>query len=218
MLIILEGSDASGKSTQFSLLCRALDSLGKDYTRLLFPQYENPSSTLVRMYLSGEFGKKPTDVNPYAASTFYAVDRYASMKQSWGELHKQGKLLVADRYTTSNAIHQASKLPEDEREGFFNWLFDFEYNLLELPKPDMVIFLDMPFEYSQQLLKKRDTTTAETRDIHEQDTEFLKSSYQTACLAAEKCGWQRVNCIENGQIRSIENIHSQIFDLVRSIL
>ena len=125
-LIVLEGTDGSGKSTQFSRLCRRMEEAGAPFHRIVFPQYQEPSSALVRMYLGGEFGSHPSDVNPYAASTFYAVDRYASYKKVWGEDYRAGKRILSDRYTTSNAVHQTGKLPEEEWEGFLRWLFDFE--------------------------------------------------------------------------------------------
>ena len=143
-LIVFEGTDGSGKSTQFKLLCQRLDQEGVPFRRLVFPQYQEPSSALLRMYLNGEFGSHPSDVNPYAASTFYAVDRYASWKKVWGDYYQAGGLVLSDRYTTSNAVHQASKLPEDQWEGFFQWLFDFECSKLGLPFPDQVFYLDMP--------------------------------------------------------------------------
>ena len=143
-LIVFEGTDGSGKSTQFRMLCERMEREGRPFRRLIFPQYQEPSSALLKMYLNGEFGSHPSDVNPYAASTFYAVDRYASWKKVWGDYYRGGGLVLSDRYTTSNAVHQASKLPEAEWEGFFRWLFDFECGKLGLPLPDLVVYLDMP--------------------------------------------------------------------------
>ena len=154
-LVVIEGLDGSGKSTQLDLLYENLKKHGIECRAVSFPDYDNPSSTLVKMYLNGNFGTNPNDVNAYAASVFYTVDRYASYKAKWGEYYKNGGTVVSGRYTTSNAVHQASKLNEDKWEDFLSWLYDFEYNKIGIPKPDKVIFLDMPVEVSQKLLTKR---------------------------------------------------------------
>ena len=206
-IIIIEGTDASGKSTQLKALCEYLTAAGKDYKTVTFPRYSEDSSVLVRMYLNGEFGSNAGDVNAYAASTFFAVDRFASYKTDWKEYYENGGILIFDRYTTSNAIHQAAKLPEGEREAFFNWLFDFEYNLLTLPAPDFVFFLDMPPEYAARLLRDRE---GKVIDIHEKDDDFRRQSYNSACLASQLFGWQRISCVADGNIKSIEEIHREI--------
>ena len=126
-LIVFEGTDGSGKATQTALLCRYLEGAGVPYRKITFPRYGQPSAAMVQAYLGGELGKHPGDVNAYAATLFYAVDRYASYKQDWGGFYENGGLIVADRYTTSNAVHQASKLPDGERETYLDWLFDLEY-------------------------------------------------------------------------------------------
>ncbi len=180
-LIVFEGTDGSGKSTQFQRLCSRLEEEGTEFRRLVFPQYDKPSSALLRMYLKGEFGTRPSDVNPYAASTFYAVDRYASWKQVWGEYHRGGGLVLADRYTTSNAVHQACKLPEEEWDGFFQWLSDFEFVKLGLPVPNLVFYLDMPTERAVALLRSREAATHTSADIHEVDTAYLALCRRTAC-------------------------------------
>lgn len=218
-LIVFEGTDGSGKSTQFKLLCDRLQNQGTPFRRLVFPQYEEPSSALIRMYLGGEFGSRPSDVNPYAASTFYAVDRYAAWKKSWGADHAAGGLILSDRYTTSNAVHQGGKLSETEQPAFFDWLFDFEYRKLGLPQPDIVIYLDMPTEQSVRLLRSRESTTHTKGDIHEVDTEYLSLCRQTALRAAKHYGWYRVSCVdEQGSIRPAEDIHREIWDvLLKSI-
>ena len=131
-LIVIEGTDGSGKSTQFRLLTQRLENENIAFQKIVFPQYSEPSSALIRMYLGGEFGTNPSDVNAYAASSFYAIDRYASYKKIWGQWYEQGGLVVCDRYTTSNAVHQASKEPEDRRQEFLKWLYDFEYDRLGL--------------------------------------------------------------------------------------
>ena len=161
-LIVIEGTDGSGKSTQFARLCRRAEHEGIAFQRLVFPQYQEESSALLRMYLNGEFGRKPGDVNAYAASSFYAVDRYASWKKVWQGYYEAGGLVLADRYTTSNAVHQSSKVPPEERPAFFQWLFDFEYGRLGLPEPDLVLYLDMPTERAVDMLRQRE------RDTHTQ--------------------------------------------------
>ncbi len=219
-LIVLEGTDGSGKSTQFRLLCDRLQSEGRDFQKLVFPQYSEPSSALLRMYLGGEFGSHPSDVNAYAASVFFAVDRYAAWKKVWGKGYEAGGLILSDRYTTSNAVHQGSKLPAGEQRAFFDWLFDFEYNKLSLPAPDVVIYLDMPTGESVKLLRARESATHTKGDIHEVDEDYLASCRETAQLAAKHCGWRRVSCVdEGGQVRPIEEIHREIWDIVsKSIL
>ena len=218
-LIVFEGTDGSGKSTQFARLCRRLEQEGKTFQRLIFPQYDKPSSALLRMYLNGEFGSHPEDVNPYAASTFYAVDRYASWKQGWGESYRQGGLVLSDRYTTSNAVHQASKKPEQERAAFFAWLADFEYNKLGLPRPDMVIYLDMPTEKAVENLRRRESATHTQGDIHEVDTAYLAQCHETADQAADYYGWQRVACVDReGTLRTVEDLHEEIWKIVSEVL
>ena len=218
-LIVFEGTDGSGKSTQFRLLCQRLQDRGTRFQKLVFPQYSEPSSALLRMYLAGEFGSHPSDVNPYAASTFYAVDRYAAWKKVWGEYYEAGGLVLSDRYTTSNAVHQGGKLEEKDQPAFFDWLFDFEYRKLGLPQPDMVVYLDMPTEQSVRLLRSRESQTHTKGDIHEVDTAYLALCRQTALRASEHYGWYRVSCVdEGGNIRPVEDIHAQIWGALEGLL
>ena len=215
-LIVFEGTDGSGKSTQFQRLCARLEEEGIPFQKLVFPQYSEPSSALIRMYLGGEFGSRPTDVNAYAASAFYAVDRYASWKKVWGEYYEKGGLILADRYVTSNAVHQASKVPEEEREGFFRWLEEFECDKLGLPKADLVLYMDMPTERAVELLRSRENATQTHADIHEVDTDYLKTCRSTALAAAEFYGWQRVSCVDGeGTLRPMEEIGDEIWNRVR---
>ncbi len=209
-LVVFEGVDGSGKSTQYRRLCLRLQGEGREFRSLVFPQYEEPSSALIRMYLAGEFGDKPSDVNAYAASAFFAVDRYASYKKSWGAFYEAGGLIVTDRYTTSNAVHQASKLPAEEREDYLRWLFDFEYEKLGLPKPDLVLFCDVDLSVSLQHLRSREALTHTRADIHERDDEYLAASIEAARQAAGLCGWRRLNCGAGGQLRSVEEIGAEI--------
>ena len=213
-LIVIEGLDGSGKSTQLELLKANLEKLNIDCKSVSFPDYENPSSTLVKMYLGGEFGKKPDDVNAYAASVFYTVDRYASYKSVWGEYYYNGGTVVSGRYTTSNAVHQASKLEESRWEDFLSWLYDFEYNKIGIPKPDKVIFLDMPIEVSQKLLSKRYEGDNSKRDIHESDTEYLDRCRKAALFTANYSGWEIIPCSENNEARTIEEIANDVLNSV----
>lgn len=216
-LIVIEGLDGCGKSTQLELLPKALAKKGIDVKSVSFPDYESNSSALVKMYLSGEFGNTPGDVNAYAASCFYAVDRFASFKKNWGEFYGNGGTVIAGRYTTSNAVHQASKLDSGEWEGFLSWLYDFEYNKIGIPKPDMVIFLDMPTEVSQKLLSGRYSGDEAKKDIHERDVNYLNHCRKAALFTAEFSGWQVVNCAKNGNARSIEDIHNEILAKVLTL-
>ena len=217
-LIVFEGTDGSGKSTQFALLTKRLQAIGKEFRTMVFPQYSEPSSSLIRMYLGGEFGSRPSDVNAYAASTFYAVDRFASYRKVWGQYYKDGGIMLSDRYTTSNAVHQGSKIEGEERKDFFAWLYDFEYGKMELPKPDLVIYLDVPTELTGQLMRKREAATNTNADIHEQHMDYLKLCRSTGLEAAEFYGWNIIHCAKDGKMRSIEDIHNEIFALVQSCL
>lgn len=218
-LIVFEGTDGSGKSTQFQALCRRVTQSGRDYQKLVFPQYKEPSSALIRMYLAGEFGTHPQDVNPYAASAFYAVDRYASLKKVWGEYYEQGGLVLTDRYTTSNAVHQAVKCAPQEREAFLRWLDDFEHDKLGLPRPDLVLYLDMPTERAVELLRRREAATHTKADIHELDAGYLAACRDSALQAAQLLGWKVIPCVNaQGEVRSVEEIHEEIWSLAAPVL
>jgi dTMP kinase len=217
-LIVIEGTDGSGKSTQFKKLTERVTAEGIEFQKLVFPQYSEPSSALIRMYLGGEFGSSPADVNAYAASAFYAVDRYASYKQDWGKWYEDGGLIVSDRYTTSNAVHQASKEQGQAQEEFLKWLYEFEYDKLGLPRPDLTIYLDVPTDFTEKLLRSREAATNTTADIHEQDTAYLATCRRTGRAAAKYYGWTVVNCVQNGNMRSIEDIHEEIYRYVRQCL
>ena len=217
-LIVFEGTDGSGKSTQFQKLCDRLDGMGRGYRRLVFPQYDQPSSALIRMYLGGEFGTHPQDVSPYAASAFYAVDRYASWRKVWGEDYQNGGLILADRYTTSNAVHQASKLLPGERKVFLEWLFDLEYGKLGLPEPDLVIYLDMPTEITEKMMRQREAATGTHADIHEQDEAYLKSCRDAAREIVRDCGWTVIRCARDDEPRTVEDIHDEVYRTVRALL
>ncbi len=213
-LIVIEGLDGSGKSTQLELLEKNLRLKGLDCKSVSFPDYDNPSSTLVKMYLKGDFGKKPDDVNAYAASVFYTVDRYASFKANWGEYYNTGGTVIAGRYTTSNAVHQCSKLPEDKWEDFLEWLYDFEYNKINIPKPDKVIFLDMPTSVSQKLLTGRYKGDETKKDIHESDLEYLEKCRKAAVFTAGYSNWEIIPCSKNSEPRAIEDIAQDVLNSV----
>lgn len=217
-LIVLEGTDGSGKSTQFALLTQRLTREGKAFQKLVFPQYQEESSALIRMYLDGEFGDKPSDVNAYAASAFYAVDRYASFKKSWGQWYENGGLVLSDRYTTSNAVHQASKEPPERREEFLAWLYEFEYDRLGLPRPDLTIYLDVPTADTQRLMRSREAATGTHADIHEKDLAYLRACRETGRAAAAFYGWTVIDCVRDGKMRSIADIHEEIYRHVAACL
>lgn len=214
-LIVFEGTDGSGKSTQFKLACEGLQQAGRDFRTCVYPQYGEESSALVRMYLGGEFGSRPSDVNAYAAASFFAVDRYAGYKKHWGKYYEDGGLMVLDRYTTSNAVHQASKMPPEEREEFFRWLGRFEYDELGLPRPDLVIWLDMPIHMAVANLRRRESDTHTHADIHEVDNVYLSACRDAAAQAAAFYGWHRVSCVDSeGRLRTVEDLHGETMSLI----
>ena len=217
-LIVFEGTDGSGKATQSRLLCQHLTREGIPFRNIDFPRYGKPSAAMVQEYLDGNLGKKPGDVNAYAASLFYAMDRYASYKQDWGGFYEAGGLVIADRYTTSNAVHQASKLPEGERKAYLDWLFDLEYRLLGLPEPDLVLYLDMPTEITERMMRSREQATGTHADIHEQDEAYLKNCRANAREIVKDCGWTVIRCAAEGEPRTPEDIHGQVYRTVRKLL
>ncbi len=217
-LIVLEGLDGSGKATQAKLLAEHLAGLGLPVKEITFPDYASDSSALVKMYLAGQFGDRPDDVNAYAASSFYAVDRYASYKTSWGQFYEQGGVVIADRYTTSNAVHQCSKLPPEQWEEYLHWLFDYEFRLLGLPAPDRVIYLQVDPAVSQKLMTGRYHGDESKKDVHEKDTEYLARSRRAAEFCAAHLGWQTVHCTKDGQMRSILEIQTRVQALAQEIL
>lgn len=211
-LIVIEGLDGSGKATQAKLLYDSLRYQGKDVRQVSFPDYDSDSSALVKMYLAGDFGSDPVDVNAYAASTFFAVDRYASFKKNWREFYENGGVVIADRYTTSNAVHQCSKLPETEWEGFLDWLFHFEYDLLGIPAPDRVFYLQTAPGVNQKLLDQRYHGDEQKKDIHERNTDYLAHSRAAAEFCAKKLGWTTIHCVRDGAMRGIQEIHEELLD------
>lgn len=213
-LIVIEGLDGSGKATQAQKLFEKLKDQGKQVIKVSFPDYNSNSSALVKMYLNGEFGSDPNQVNPYAASSFYAIDRFASYTKNWKNFYLDGGTVIADRYTTSNAIHQCAKLPKEQWKDFINWLFHYEYELLGVPKPYRTLYLRVDPEVSQKLMTKRYQGNEERKDIHESDLEYLRRSREAADYCAKELGWTLIECVQNGDMRSIEDIATDIFNVI----
>ena len=217
-LFVIDGTDGSGKQTQFQKLQESLTKDGIDYKVVSFPNYDSPSSSLVKMYLSGEFGENAKEISPYIASTFYAADRYATFQKGYKKYYEDGGIILADRYTTANMVHQAGKIKdEEEREKFLNWLWDFEFNLYGLPVPSEVFFLNMPIENAVDLIKNRENkfTHQDKKDIHERDVNHLKDAYKGACYVSKKYNWYEIKCVKNNEIRTIEDIHQEIYNEVK---
>lgn len=214
-IIVIEGTDCSGKTTQYEKLCERLKEENIAFSTASFPNYESESSWFVRQYLAGEFGENAGDVDAKTASVFFAMDRYASfMKDEWGKTYREGGNVILARYITSNILHQACKIDsEDEKIEFIDWLHNFENDTLGIPKYDEVILLNMPCELAKELKNKRgQTSSGGEKDIHEQDEEYLKKSYETSLWIAKKYGWTIINCADkDGKIRSIEDIHEEIY-------
>lgn len=217
-LIVFEGTDGSGKATQARMMAERLERERVTYHVIDFPRYGNPFAEPARLYLQGVLGDKPGDVSAYAASVLYAVDRYASYKEDWGRAYESGELILANRYTTSNAVHQASKLDGEERSSFLQWLHDLEYGKLGLPEPDLVIYLDLPTDISEKMMRQREAATGISADIHEKDAAYLRRCRENAREVADMCRWHRIDCSCNGEIRSIEDIHDEAWKLVRQLL
>ena len=218
MIFVIDGTDGSGKQTQFEQLKKRLTKDGVDYKTVSFPNYESPSSSLVKMYLSGEFGEHAKDVSPYIASTFFAADRYATYTTQYKEYYGNGGIILADRYTTANMVHQAGKIQnKEEREKFLNWLWDFEFNLYGLPIPTEVFFLKMPSETALNLIENRKNkfTHEAQKDIHEKDKNHIIDSFNAACDVAKKYGWYTIECVKNNNLRTVEDIHEEIYQEIK---
>ncbi len=220
-LIVIEGVDSSGKATQTEMLYNRLKSEFEKVDKVSFPNYESESSSIVKMYLNGDFGTDANSVNAYTASSFFALDRYASVNGDWKDIFYGDGIVIADRYVTSNMVHQASKIDiSADKDAFLDWLYDFEYKKLSLPEPDLIIFLDMPVKYAVELMKNRKNkiNDSDVKDIHESDTEYLNKSYNNAVGIANKYGWNTISCVKDGKVRTIENIAEEIYNKVKNIL
>ena len=218
MLIVLEGTDGSGKATQAGLLLRSLEARGVSCREIDFPRYGNPFAEPANLYLHGALGGAPGDVNACAASIMFAIDRFASYQEDWGGFYESGGVVVANRYTTSNAVHQAPKLPASERLEYLDWLFDLEYHRLGLPAPDLVLYLDMPYEVSEKMLRHREQETGANADIHEQDGGYLRRCREAARDIALRYGWNVVDCAAGDAPRLPDDIHRQVAALVKNTL
>lgn len=219
-LIVIEGTDSSGKQTQAELLYEKYKKIGKKVMKVTFPNYESPSSAPVKMYLNGEFGKNVGEVNTYAVSTMYAVDRYASFKTTWENFYNDGGIIISDRYTTSNMVHQASKIDDqNEKSKYLKWLTDLEYEKMGIPKPDMVIFLNMPTQMAYKLMEKRKNkiTGQNKKDIHENDYEYMKKSHDNACYIADKYSWEEIMCVKNGELKPIDEIGDEVIKVCEEL-
>ena len=217
-LFVIDGTDGSGKQTQFQKLQEKLTKNNIDYKIVSFPNYDSPSSALVKMYLLGEFGKNAKEISPYIASTFYAADRYATYQTGYKEYFENGGIILADRYTTANMVHQAGKISDKkERDKFLKWLWDFEFNLYGLPIPTEVFFLNMPVEKSLELIANRENkfTHESKKDIHESDKNHLTDAYNAACDVAKDYNWFEIKCVKDDKIRTIEDIHEEIYAEIR---
>ena len=213
-LVVFEGIDGSGKSTQIDMICSRFSDECRSYKRLRFPRYDEPSSTLIRMYLGGEFGDNPDAVNAYAASSFFAVDRFASFIQNWHCDYEDGAFILTDRYTTSNAIHQGAKLPPEQRESFFEWLYEYEFALMGLPAPDLVLYIDIEAKDVMKRLQRRQSETGTSGDIHERDLTFLDLCARSGKQAADYYGWQKIACFAENRERTEDEIHKDIYNLI----
>lgn len=213
-VIVIEGLDGSGKATQTERLYELLSARGVQVRRVSFPDYDSPSSALVKMYLNGEFGSDPGDVNGYAAAAFYAVDRYASFKKDWGKAYDDGAVILCDRYATSNAVYQMTKVPQCEREEYLRWLEELEYDRLGIPRPDLVIYLDVPTDISQSLMSRRYDGDESKKDLHERNLAYLAQCGESARYSAAMLNWTVISCVKDGKMRSIDDISAEIAKLV----
>ncbi len=219
-LIVMEsGTDASGKATQTDLLYNRLHEENFNVRKVDFPDYNSESSGLVKMYLRGDFGRRAEDVNPYVASAFFAVDRFASYAKEWRSFYQNNGIVLANRYTTSNMVHQGAKIADRvQRQIYLHWLEDLEFKKMGLPKPDIVFFLHVPPEVSIKLMLARRKNGQLHLDIHEDDKEHLFAAYYNACEVAELNKWHFVECTDQGNMRSIEEIHEEIYQKTLAVI
>ncbi len=217
-LFVIDGTDGSGKQTQFEKLKERLNKDGVEYKTVSFPNYDSPSSSLVKMYLSGDFGTDAQKISPYIASTFYAADRYATFETGYKKYYEDGGIILADRYTTASMVHQAGKIKnKEERDKFIKWLWDFEFKLYGLPIPTEVFFLNMPTEKAFELMKDRKNKFDKNakKDIHERNEIHMREAYNAACEVAKEYNWYEIKCMKNNELRTIEDIHEEIYKEVK---
>ncbi len=218
-LIVIEGTDSSGKQTQTELLYEKYKKMGKKVMKITFPNYESPSSAPVKMYLNGEFGGVE-EANIHAVSTMYAVDRYASFKTIWEEFYNSGGIIISDRYTTSNMVHQASKFDDkEEKDNYLEWLVDLEYEKMKIPEPDVVVFLNMPTEMAFKLMedRKNKITGEDKKDIHENDRDYMQKSHDNACYVANKYSWKEIMCVKDGKLKTIDEIGEEVLGVCEEL-
>ena len=217
-LFVIDGTDGSGKQTQFEKLKERLNKDGVEYKTVSFPNYDSPSSSLVKMYLSGDFGTDAQKISPYFTSTFYAADRYATFETGYRKYYEDGGIILADRYTTASMVHQAGKIKnKEERDKFIKWLWDFEFKLYGLPIPTEVFFLNMPTEKAFELMKDRKNKFDKNakKDIHERNEIHMRDAYNAACEVAKEYNWYEIKCMKNNELRTIEDIHEEIYKEVK---
>lgn len=218
-LIIIEAGDGSGKATQAKLLYDKLKSLQQNVVKIEYPDYDSPACTPVKMYLQGQFGGHADDVNAYAASMFFAVDRYASYRMKWKKAYDEGAIILADRYTTSNMVHQGVKIEDEvKRDTYLDWLWDTEFIKMGLPIPDKVIFLNVPPAISDKLIDNRAKQTHVQKDIHERDTAYLRKCHDVYLQMAHRYAWEIVNCTKDGVLRDKQAIHQDVFNIIKNFL
>ena len=211
-LIVIEGLDGSGKSTQLDLLHRKIP----DANFITFPYYDTDSGRIISSYLRGTFAEDDPRRSAYSASIMYAVDRYTSYRTHWGALYESGRPVISARYVSSNAMYQMTKLDRSEWEEYLDWLTDLEFGKLGLPEPDMTIFLDMPTEVSQRLLLQRYGGDDSKKDIHERDTAYLQKCREAALYAADKYSWEMIPCSKDGEPRSIHEINLELLEKLKT--
>lgn len=214
-LIVIEGAcDGIGKTTQFELLKKRL---GNDYSIVShhFPTYNTDQGLLVENYLKGKYGNI-SDVSPYFVNSLYAVDRAITWKIKLKESYDNGDIVLLDRYTTSSLIYQSALIEDiEERKKFIDYVVDFEYNKMEIQKPDSVIFLYASFDLVTDMRKKRVVNAGVENDIHEKNADFMRKVYDNAMFVAEYLGWNMIKCDDNGKMRSIDDIHEEIYQLLK---
>lgn len=229
-IIVIEGTDGSGKATQTKLLMQRLEKEGCRVFTTSFPKYDSSSSALVKMYLDGQITENANGVSAKAASVFYAADRYITYKKDMEDLYESGDyVMLFDRYSGSNIIHQGAKVissfadkenAEQELQNFIMWLYDFEHKDLGIPKPDAVIYLNVPIEYTEKLRegRKNKFSGTEKQDVHESDSSHLKNASKAGLMASDMLGWYVVECVKDDEMRTIEDISEEVFSIVKNII
>ncbi len=219
-LIVIEGAcDGIGKSTQFALLKEKLSSMGIGVASHHFPSYGTYHGAPVEAYLKGDLGT-PDSLSPYFVNSLYAIDRAVTWQSILKTKSEDGSLILLDRYTTSSLIYQSALITDkNEKDTFIDYVTDFEYNKLAVPEPDLVIFLDAPFETATSLRSARESNEGIEHDIHEVDTVFMKAVYDSAQYVCDRLSWKRISCTDSdGKLKSREDIHAAVFSAVREIL